>query len=55
MIWKLVQVIFRDRIEGIRLLEYVKGVEDGVNQMHHEPRTAMHMVVDQDKYWGPLD
>ena len=27
--------------------EYIKGVEDGVNQYHHDPDSAMHMVVQE--------
>lgn len=53
MMWKLVYRIWKNRIDDIASDEYLRGVEDGVNQMHHEPASAMWMVVDQDTYWGP--
>ena len=55
MIWKLIQVIYKNRLWAMCSDQYCRGVEDGVNQMHHEPASVMWMVVDQDQYWGPRD
>lgn len=32
--------------------EYLRGWSAGVNQLHHEPRTAMHGIIDYDEYMG---
>ena len=44
---KMMKKICRWILAAELLEEYLKGVEDGVNQYHHEPESAMHMVIEE--------